>query len=115
MAVTKKLVTVGPLIGTGANASIYTPPSNSVAVVKQITLSNNAAVGGTPATAAVALNGSTATAGNCIIPQTHTIAGGGSEDKYSPGWNIPLSGGSIQVNLATSVSITVVLEETTLS
>ena len=109
MPATRK--TLGPVVGTGSNAIILGP----VTVLTRITNYHLCNTSTTAQSAAVALNGSTATAANCLLGPNHQVAaagiGSGDEDRYCS--HILDIGDTLQVNLATPVTITVDYEELT--
>lgn len=101
--------TIGPIIGTAADATIIA----AVTVPTRIThwrLNNGST---TAAAAALALNGSTATAGNCILGPNFQVPGAGpgtgDVDRYCS--HVLAVGGTLHANLATSVTITIDIEE----
>jgi hypothetical protein len=109
MPATRK--TLGPVAGTGANATILGP----VTVMTRLTGYHLCNTSTSAAAAGVALNGTTATPANCIVGPSHQVAaagiGTGDEDRYCS--HVLQVGGSVQVNLATSVTITIDYEELT--
>jgi hypothetical protein len=103
--------TLGPIVGTGSDAVIMA----AVTVKTLITGYHLCNTSGSPASAGVALNGSTAVAANCIVGPSHQVAGAGigtgDEDRYCS--HVLEVGGTVHANLATSVTITIDYEELT--